>query len=203
MNYISARIGGFGHHVRWILLLDEQFQAESLNFTGNCKDKVNIILSEIYPKDRTWHNWLKYEFKYRQQFNQLLECHHSFNTIDFEDFSKDTYTSIQVSPELCYHSYIKLHSSNNRLSYAEFINQVDEHNTKEQGLQKFLPNLTLHNGDILFQEELDYDFYINLINSLGFTNNYKYAKIIHTRWFQLHKQAEKDIIQTFTEMYGG
>ena len=68
MNGIVAHIGGCGNHIRWLCLLDQTFDISSITK----KDKFDFILNEVYGKDRTWHNWLTYEWKWRELLNKIF-----------------------------------------------------------------------------------------------------------------------------------
>jgi len=197
---ISARPGGFGNHVRWLLLLDDRFQSSNLYFTGDQQAKVDFILANAYPYDKTWYNWITYEHDFRPAFDELIIHNHFFEKIDFTNFNNYRYIAIQVSPELCYYCHIKF-KRNQYKSKEEFLTETAKANEKDKGLKQFLPNMLVLDSDVLFQEELDKTWYNNIITQLGFDNNYKYATIIHKRWYNLHKQAENDIINYLTTLY--
>jgi len=192
-------MGGYGNHVRWLLLLDSTFQSSELNFAGDANSKVNFILKNVYFNERSWHNWIEIEFRFRQQFNRLIFFTHTFDKLIIND--DDTCTLIVVSPELCYSSYIKLNTLNHKASKKDFMNWTAKSNLLEEQRREYLPNFRVQKSDILFQEELDYNWYHEIVSSLHLEDNYNHAKLIHKKWYQLHKKAEKDIVRDLFELY--
>ena len=97
---LSFPIGAFGNHLRWLILLDEQYQfdiklvdpesrglyrtpdyintCESYSFRS-IESKLLFVNNYVYPENRTWHNWLVFEWKYRHLLQEIFPIEHAFD----------------------------------------------------------------------------------------------------------------------------
>lgn len=182
---IAAPIGGYGNHLRLLILI-------SLRSTLT----KEIILEKIYPDNRTWHNWLMFEWKFRNVLNkQILLTHDEVN---------EEVISLLVlisNPELCYHHYLKVNSSFNNNGIPNFFNDINSFNNFYQNRTN-RNNLKLINSYNLYSENLDKDLYCSLIDFLKIkNNNYDIAKDIHAKWYQLVIKSEKDFLNHVNSIY--
>jgi len=238
---ILSPIGGFGNHVRWLMLLDPQYKFlfkgletsyknqqgpdwpsyenyRISNWEGvpasirneittlfndiECIDtnsKLKFFQEKIYPVDRTWWNWLIYEFRYRVFLDNMIVMRHELS--ELENQSLPTLI-IKIDPELAYKSYLKFNSNLNRHDPENFklgtVQAIVDHNM----------TLTNHNREsfaidasVLFQEELDRDFYNQTITWAGLSDQYDAARVVHRLWYTAHKRSEKEIVDAFKAVY--
>lgn len=153
-------------------------------------NKVEYILEKVYPYNRTWHNWLEYEWKFRPFFDTLIPLSH-----DAEDF-KEKNIFVVSQPDFSYKRYIKFNTSNNNISKERSMHFVENFSREAN---KY-PGLIIKSED-LFCNELDYTLYKKCIDYFDLDDLYSQAKIIHSRWYNLHKLAEQQIIADLTKMY--
>ena len=246
---IVSPVGGFGNHLRWLLLLDETYNFNTIKnvfsiqiienyniFRGsdwpniedfsfdnlednikkeiknnfymdelivndllskiiNLEDKIKFIKSKVYPSSRTWHNWLHTEWRYRPVLDNIIKFNHSFDNNTF-----NLAICMTTTPELAYKSYLKFNSNLNNLLVSEFKDYVKKYN------EKILPNtqsknVLLLNSDLLFNEILDKNLYYSAISHFGLDDHYESANYILKIWFNLHKKAEKEIINDLKMIY--
>ena len=234
---IIAPIGGFGNHIRWILLLDDQFRIivksgndiyvnlaginwpdydnfineRYSNISKNIVDeiklkceinlftsieKINFIKKLIYPMQRSYHNWLNWEWRYRVSFNNYIQLDH-----EYSDSQKKTLI-LTIDPMLAYKCYVKFNSNLNNMLKDQFIQGIELANQSHSLLSKSNENIQLLDSTILYQPSLDYDWYQELISKLNLDNNYQSANIIHKLWYDGHKRSERDITHDMTMLFG-
>lgn len=161
--------------------------------------RAEFIKTEIYPKDRTWHNWLNYEWRSREEFSKIIAFAH-----EHKNRPDDTKRLIlTMSSALAMRSYVKLNSSLNNLTIPGFLNQIEKFNKVSNSLPKSDTHLVV-NADNLWQETLPVDFYNTITQWAGCSNeHYEQTNEIHRLWFNLHQQAEQDILKYLRRLYGG
>ena len=179
-------MGGAGNHIRWLCLLDDRFLFD----INNAVDKVEFILNEIYPTNRSWQTWLEYEWRHRKRVNSIIYFGHEYVGND----SKSLY--ISVTPEICLRHYIKLNSQLNGFNIESFKQYVSECNDEFYNLDMYTVP-----GDVFFNNVLPYNTYMKIINYFDLSDNYQKAKIIHERWVSLNKDAEENIGDWFNNFY--
>lgn len=247
---ICAPIGGFGNHVRNLLLLDPFFSItiehnfwnrekylsvmgpdwptyeEYFNYDfGNCSDeikseilnmhfrlpervvlessdqKLNFFKSKVYPESRTWHNWLVIEWKYREDFDNLICFRHQFTELTAQQQAKKTLI-LTVNPELAYRSYLKFNSNlNNRLE-SEFKKSVVLTNNQNQMPTEFSKHyIKTMQADDIYKLTLDKNFYHELIEWFGLENLYDDANHIHGLWYEGHRRSEREFVNDIQKLY--
>lgn len=264
INAIIAPYGAFANHIRWLLLLDPQFNFQfkqgitkeevkysqfkgsnwpefadwssltkedvdpnildeilenfeinklkeiaSLNsFFSNhlttTDDKLNFILSQVYPQTRSWQNWLVYEFRYRTQLDHMMLVDHNNNLSEklvSSNFNKMIVG--QVEPMLALRTYIKFNSHLNLLTIKDFIKKIQHENTLAQEYSTKHQNVLQLDNTILYNELLDRDFYTKIINWFGLSDCYDLAKVIHQQWYNLQINAEQNIIIDLQKIFKG
>ena len=156
---IYAPIGGFGNHLRWLLLLDE-------NYTIKLKDQVLITSNEklefikkfVYCEERSWHNWIKFEFRYRIILDQYLKFTHDMTDI-FDDLKT---VGLTIDPELAYKSYVKFNPTLNGISKNSFLQQIQKQNKMCKFANDYSPDLFYCvDSASFFQPTLDIKLYNN------------------------------------------
>ena len=168
--------------------MDEQF---TLLGALTIHDKVDFILSNIYPTERTWQTWLNYEWRYRDLVDSLIHFDHTH--IDAK-FAKSIY--INTSPNLCLRHYIKLNSQLNGFTIPEFLISIEENCTNIKQYDMFTVG-----ADAFFQEELPRKEYTEIINHFNLRCHYNEASIIHKRWYSLNRKAEGEIGKWYSDFY--
>jgi len=62
LNFVA---GGGGNHIRWLLYPDKIFHS-----IEDYDNKLDFIKAEIYNNDRSWDNWLEYEWNWRTELDR-------------------------------------------------------------------------------------------------------------------------------------
>lgn len=194
---IIAPPGAFSNHLRWLLLLDSRFslptELDTLEFFEQC----------VYPKERTWHNWLFYEFHYRVQLNKYIYIGHAdeLNIILLQQ---------RVPTLLCYMNaqlgircYIKwcsnggiesLHQRYRReWSPKAFKNLVRDN--QAESWTKYVP------AGVLFSPELDKNFYQSIIKFFDLEDHYTTAQHIHKLWYQRQVESEQEMLADLNNIF--
>jgi hypothetical protein len=217
---IGFPIGGFGNHVRWLMLLDDRYQfdiklvdpqsegvVEQRGHVGNYKSynfvsmdsKLEFIKTQVYPGHRTWHNWLLFEWKYRDQIQEILKIDHAYN---FNRGPLDKELYLTITPELAVNCYLKFNTSLNNTSSGLMKKSIAKFNQIVRGYcLKFSENSLSLKVDALYNETLDQELYQQMINFFGLDYNYDQANQVHKLWYNLHKKAEREIIIDLQKIY--
>lgn len=156
--------------------------------------KINFILENVYTKDRTWHNWLIYEWKYRVALNYQLFAEHNYT----KNENIDRQLICTCDPELSYKSYLKFNINLNNTTKESFL---EMQNRYSNGLHLLKKPYKILDSTILFQKSLDRSFYNEMIEWFKLEDNYDAAQIIHSAWYDGHKRAEKEIVEDLKKIY--
>lgn len=197
LHMICSPVGSGGNHLRWLLFLDSRYH---LTLEGiplsSINDKVNFIVQYVYPDHRTWNNWLAFEFRYHEQLNYYLKYTHNYS--DFYDGLKTV--GMKITPEIAFNHYYKF---NPGISHSKetFGKQIHRENWISQLLNKEFEHFTLIDADKLFFPVLDQEIYYNVINFLELEDHYETAQKIHTKWFDLNRKAEIQIMKDLQTIY--
>jgi hypothetical protein len=180
---ISAPIGAFGNHLRWLALLNNKFQLDFKLDVGDnlykpfktIDDKLEFILNYVYPTDRNTSNWLEYEWKYRRWFDRLIYFSHD------EFIAKNNIFCI-VNEDIAYEHYKKLNNTLNGFDEKDFKLCITEFNN----LYSKRPNAL--QCDELVETTLSQRFYRKMCNKLSISeSHYNIANEIHQRWSNIKK----------------
>jgi hypothetical protein len=243
---IFAPIGGFGNHLRWLLMLDSAFSfliaptkdqylifsgsewptyenfiindyqcSESIKFEiencivrsdlprplvmTNLDNKLDSILTSVYNKHRTWHNWLTHEWFYRNQLNQIVTFNHEPVPGPVDDITKTI--GLIIDPEFALKSYLKFNSHLNGFTHTQFKQDIEKSCQEILKYSKTNKNTLILEAEPLFTESLNPTIYNKIIDWLELENNYHSANIIHNQWFKLQKKSEKEFVRDITELY--
>lgn len=204
MYNLVSPVGGFGNHLRWMLLLSNEFTWDHYNIV-DIHDKIKFLNNKVYFPGRSWHNWLKIEWLYRNKFNSLFRFSHDTLLLrkyyQSAIFNKQKSIVLTSSPELCLRVYLKFNSSLNNEGLDGFKSAIVKHN---RIVNKFLStesHVLALNSDLLYSPILDKSLYNSCIEFLKIEDCYQHANAIHNVWYRLHLTAEKDMRDFISKMY--
>jgi hypothetical protein len=170
------------------------------------EDKLNFILNRVYPHSRSWQNWLMYEFRYRTQLQNLIFVDHNEQLPTSLKDRAHEYNKIivcRVDPKLALRTFIKINSHLNHISPGDFIYKIQQENILAQDYLNKHQNVLQLDNTILYNEILDRNFYTKVIEWFGLSDQYEQANIIHERWYRLHVDAEKHMIDDLQQIFKG
>jgi hypothetical protein len=189
---ILAPWGGFGNHLRWLLLLSDQY---NINFRdihlSTADEKVEFIANEVYPVRRTWHNWMEFEWLFRDSLNATLKFTH--DAMDVFDELKTV--GCTIDPSLAYRSYSKFDTDFNGISQEQFLQMINKHNKFCGFAQQYYPTFIAVDSGKLYNETLDTEMYKRVTNFLGLEYKSIHAQEIHTLWYNRQVEAEHEYLE--------
>jgi hypothetical protein len=247
-KFIASPVGGFGNHLRWLLLLDQQFTITIDNFNliekynalkgadwpdavntiankdvsdaikaeikakfgdfltfgahrstySTETDKVDFIRYYVYNDNRSWHNWLAQEQTFRQQLDQHIVFDHHYQNANADSLHIVT----TINPNIAYKSYLKFNSNLNNLTKQEFLTQIADWNIAISDIANRNKNVLQLDGNLLYDNVLNKELYTTAIEWFNLTDHYELANKLHNVWFELHKKAEREIVQELNALYG-
>lgn len=159
------------------------------------KDKKKLIDEHVYPENRTWQNWLNFEWKFRYPLNNAIPLHHEIegDTIILPGIY------INTESQFALRSYIKFNSNLNNLTVNEFTKKIDTYKVDLDKVNK--TNNLIINASEVMQSNLDPQLYTRIMDYIGIPGNYDLANYAHKKWYNLQCRAEKEIGQFFTNLY--
>lgn len=161
-------------------------------------DMYSLIEQRVYPTDRTWHNWLLWEWCFRVRMNSYIKFSHAASDCS----PTDRCIFLTITPDLAYKNYLKFNSNLNNTTVEHFKSQVEEGNNEIIAEAKKYPTMRLVlSGDRLFSSTLCKNFYRDVIDWFELEDNYAVAQHIHTLWYNLHKKAEQEFVNHITNFY--
>jgi hypothetical protein len=167
------------------------------NKITNVLEKTDFISTQIYPKTRSWHNWLHVEFLYRDWANDCIEFDHYLIHTNVAQYKKRI--GITIDPEIAARHFMKFDSSFGGYGKRGFIKEVERQNeTIIKNSEIF--DLIIDAGE-LYKNDLNYNIYINIIRVLGLDDNFNFADKIHKTWYNLQKTIEKNFVIDIANMY--
>lgn len=202
---IFAPQGGFGYHVRWMALLDNQFQKAGEHQTTS--EKVKYILDEVYNKSAA--DWLIKEDQHDNgPFGKLGNYIYFNHQLDNESrivrlknqqgqrlFEYSDATKIlccTCDSQIALKSYRALNPNLNYWTEEEFLERIGIDNMLALTTPMYHPNTSIINNDILYYGNiLDRTYYRTLITHLQLDDNYQAAAAIHFKWWTIHREAEE------------
>ena len=81
LNFVE---GGGGNHTRWLLYPDKIFPSPN-----GYKNKLEFVKDKIYNNDRSWDNWLDYEWSWRGDLDRYIEMSHMTLPYDYNYHEKN------------------------------------------------------------------------------------------------------------------
>jgi len=206
-NIIYAPTGAYANHMRWLLLLDQKYPfeirrpGESAAVYNTVESKIQLVKEKVYPPERTWHNWLVFEWAFRAELSrQYFYLEHSLNGANFSPDSK--YLIMTISPELSYKSYVKFNVNLNNTALPKFKSTIEEFNQRAAKIaSKESNNIMCINSEKLFSPVLDREIYEQVTAFFNLDPCYNVATDIHKQWYNLHKKAEIEIVRDLSNIY--
>ncbi len=193
---IWAPWGAGGNHLRWLLLLDSRFIFYNL-YTVD--EKIKFIFTNVYNENRTFRNWLSYEWRYKSDLQDLIYFEHPDNLLNPGwDNRLDLFNRFNIFIEsrdkfLPYKLYRKFNSNFNGIIIDSFIDRCEYTFNEVPVLLNHISGKLIDLVD-LYCPLLDKDMYHDLIDYLQLDDNYQTAQKVHYRWFELQIRAEKDFV---------
>lgn len=178
--------------MRWLLLLDEKFNFFKFQ---SIKDKAHYILTRIYPLNRTYSNWLDYEWIWRDRLHKFIMFSHpdcdtnwknnldQFNKLNIFIESSDKFLPSQL--------YKKINPNFNGVSDLEFVKMCEQRFSEVELLVNDVNGIVVDLVE-LFSPVLSENLYKRLTDYAQLDYNYDYANLIHQRWYVLHQTAEEE-----------
>lgn len=193
---IYAPLGAFGNHVRWLALLDDRyhFQLDGV-LLDSAQSKVSFIQQYVYNDSREANNWLEYEWKWRRQLDPYLKFTHDM--ADMFDGLKTI--GLTIDPDMSYNCYIKFNPNLNGIDRLTFLKQTDKINKMSRFAQQCIDTFKSMDSSILYQDQLDKNFYHELTDFFNLNPTYSQAQEIHSLWFRLHQQAQHQYQSNFSQ----
>ena len=184
--------GACGNHLRWLLFLDKQIH-NPFTDDQSIQGKVNFILNDVYTENRTWYNWLKLESKLSADLLDQYSLIHNIEKAKFMSSQQDQITIfLTVSdPTLVINHLMNVDIIN---AYALYNNN-DNYTFFPENLDE---NMKIFYVDSLYEKNLNYDLYKNIINFLGFDDNYELANQIQNRYYNIRKKSAAEFYSFFT-----
>jgi len=187
-------VGAAGNHIRWLLFLDDKFPNPF-----NC-DKMQFIKKNVYCEERSWNNWLQYEWKYRDHLNPVIEISHVKWDWERVPEGKQLYLTFN-DVDLPYNHYLHINLGLNcadpehlKNFYQEWINEFE---IIKQRIHEF-PNKKIVHSDTIFQGTLSRELYQDIVNFYGFSDNYESANLVHQWYTACRKKSLEDFYKYFT-----
>ncbi len=205
MHSIVSPTGGFGNHLRWLMLMSPNFNdlsklnAPSKLQTGTIfpfdgQGKVDFIRKYVYNDDRTTFNWIQKEWKFRIQLNEVIVFYHIVKNYVFSKARKDGVPNkliiCKFTPEQSLHFYCKFMPYLNHTTVESFIKDCQFNIDLVNNLEKTDSEEIFYVNSIdLYTRELNYELYKSLVDFYQIEDSYDYANQIHRMWFDLQEKA--------------
>ena len=231
VNTISAPMGGFGNHIRWLVLLDKKFKLSPLEAVVWNQAIFDNIKGPDWPIFSNYESMP--EFVKQECINELGIFVNIAESIDDKmNFILDNvYNNSRswhnwLAVEFTYRGLLNQIISFNHdrppsdrclkvtvdpvLAYKCYVkfNSSLTNRTKENFIDLIKHGNAAVDGfkycidaTCLFSEILDKTFYSNICQIFNIDDNYKYACKIHKQWYNLHLKSEKEIVSDLTKLY--
>lgn len=165
------------------------------------ESKFEFIRSNVYAQ-RSWNTWLKVEWEYRTQLDDLITIDHVVFDWAARDNSKEKYLFLMCNDEsLPFVHYFHVNPAMNNLTPDEFIKKIRTWKRESEVFESCstqFPNKKLVTIDSLYGPELSYTLYKEIVDFFGFSDNFEVARQVHAMHYQCRKQSAKDFYDYFT-----
>lgn len=212
MHSVCAIPGAFSNHVRWLMLLSNEYNSDRLNSKGfiisgksfplTSTEKVEFIREHVYPNSRKFYNWLRYESLLRDKLDTSVLCTHHMTKHNNPNLSVSKTILLRAGHMFCVEKYVKLHpffildNRKHNMSTDEtmynFFKAADEKNSIY--VPKDNHRIFSCRSEAFYDPILNKEYYDDIIDFLEISNEYEQAQQIHTMWYNLHQQAKSDCI---------
>jgi len=195
INFVT---GGGGNHIRWLLYPDKIFQ--SLEDYDN---KLDFIKAEIYNNDRSWDNWLIYEWEWRSILDPIIEMSHMTLPNDYDKHEKNIWLYFN-DIEKVIKRYFHINLGSNSLS-PDMIKyqskQWDINNLHAEHESKVNPDKVLYlEADFIFDKDLDRNKYNQIIQFFDLEDHYSTACEIQKLYYNCRMNAAHRFANYFTSL---
>lgn len=163
----------------------------------NSTDRLGYFLDNVYSEDRSWHNWLNLEWRWRDSIDHTIQLHH---VVDDAIDPSCINLALHIQPEFSLWCYFKFNSSLNNLTIPGYLRDIAQANLDIQLNAKNL-NYEILPAEDFYRPVLDQDLYHKLISRFGLENNYEKAKILHARWYMLHEKSRAEYLDYVKNIY--
>lgn len=203
---IMAPPGAFGNHIRWLLLLDSKFNLPEFYIPSSVDEKVAYYQQLVYPTQRTWHNWLQYEWRYRRWLDPTIYLDHA-NELGPDYLTQQIPTLIcNVDLALGLRCYLKWNSSNNGTGIGSLVGEFKnrwslsnfEKMVADAGAQSWTK---IVNVDSMFSQTLDKSLYESIIKFFDLEDHYEAAQHIHSLWYARQIDSEREMINDLNKIF--
>jgi hypothetical protein len=192
---ICSPVGGFGNHLRWLLLLSPEFNIEIMKINN----KKFILNSLIYNKHRTCFNWIHTEWKYRKSLRNHIDFDHNIENV-YDATTTNKIVVMTVKPKYALKHYLKFNPLINDHTIKSFLKHVAKDNKCNTEFRVIQNGKTLViDANKLYNAVLDKELYESTVNFFEIGNVYEQANDVHKLWYELNQQANKDVLDTANE----
>ena len=183
--------GAGGNHVRWLMYLDSSIHPEK-----SIQQKMDFILNEVYSNLRSFYNWLPWEaqWRYKDEYESFIQILHEPKDDVAEN--KTIFLSFDNYELPLYHYSVLTSCFTSETSYNQYYNFLKSFDRKIPS--KLKENKLVLKSDVLFEKELDKDFYQSVIKWYELENHYNEACIVHDKWYKTRKRVEKESLEFYT-----
>lgn len=208
---ISASLGAFKNHLRWLVLLsdyyngilnEEGFLIDGKSFPMDARGKLDFIKENVYPNNRDCLNWLDFEWLMREKLDNILYVEHSpqLTSEKNKDASEHRMVVMWAEPKECILGYAKFEPGMHGRTFEEFSVKITQekifakkYETKKKPNEKVL---SVH-AYRLYNPVLDKEFYDQVVEFFEIDNQYNIAQQVHEIWYNLQRNARR---QAYTLM---
>ena len=195
-------MGGFGHHVRWMALLDNRFQKPEQSLS--VAEKVEFITGTVYNINDP-HSYIGIETQHSRGLNDLIYFNHQLDKENrivrlnnqhnqrFFEYSNDTkFLCCICDPQIALKEYSTLRPELNDWTAEQFLERAEIDNMLSTTTPMFHANTFFINNDILHHSKiLDKEYYNTLISHLELDDNYDAANAVHIKWWETRRRFEE------------
>lgn len=193
---INYPAGGGGNHVRWLLYPDKIFP--------NLEDyssKLNYIQDNVYNIKRSWDNWLIYEWQWHRTLNETMVVEHAILPDDYKLHQKNIWLYYD-DLEKVVKRYFHINLGGNSLSPRVFKKESKKWNIDnlyakhESVINK--DKLLYLKADFIFDKNLDYNAYKQIIDFFELNDHYEDACRIQEMYYNCRINAAHEFAEFFT-----
>lgn len=192
---ICSPVGGFGNHLRWLLLLSPEFNIE----LRRVRNKKIIMDSLVYNKSRTCFNWIQIEWRHRKSLSNYIDFDHNIENV-YDATKTNKIIVMTLKPKYALKHYFKFNPTINGHTIKSFMRHVAKDN---KGNSEFRVNLEdkvlVIDSNKLYNPVLDKKLYESIINFFEVSNVYEQANKVHQLWYEANQRAIKDVLSTVSE----
>jgi hypothetical protein len=123
----------------------------------NLANKLDHILTGVYNEHRTWHNWINYEWLYRNQLNRLISFNHEPNSESADNNNKTI--GLIIGPEFALKTYLKFNFSLNGLTHKHFKQNIEKSCQEIKECSTTNKNILIIESESLFTESINPNIY--------------------------------------------